>query len=259
MVWPCCSLQLLQTKLVWHWSAMTEAQVWCTGMGRAEAREQRNGGTVLMGTRTSNIPSTASITAGNLFGFKAMIGKPWSISPMQLPPRHCPQKGEGPSLPKHVLILTSCAFINSTENDKNMPWMNKRPSAGSTFLKRLPTPTGKQPAAPSVCKAAVAGGSCPVQLWGCALQCSHCKMWSRRHSAPSADTVPSCILYAFSCILKAGSDLRCTAQQLCRFCWEGLRSPQKLGDMGSDLIPVQARWSLWSPAGLLQSKGMNEH
>lgn len=89
-------------------------------------------------------------------------------------------------------------------NSKNIPQMSKSPSAGNIFLTRLPTPAGKQPAGWGVCKAAVAGGSCPVQLWGCALHCSHCKTWSRGPSAPSADTVPSCILYAFSCILKAG-------------------------------------------------------
>lgn len=44
-VWPCCSLQLLQTKPVWRWAVRTETQVWCTGTGRAGAREQRNGGT----------------------------------------------------------------------------------------------------------------------------------------------------------------------------------------------------------------------
>lgn len=49
MVWPCCSLQLLQTKPVWHWAVGSEAQVWCTGLGRAGAREQRNGGTVAHG------------------------------------------------------------------------------------------------------------------------------------------------------------------------------------------------------------------
>lgn len=45
-------------------------------MGRAGGREQRNGGTVLIGTSPSSIPSTVSITAGNLLGFEAVIGKP---------------------------------------------------------------------------------------------------------------------------------------------------------------------------------------
>lgn len=146
MAWPCCSLQLLQTKPVWRWAVGTEAQVWCTGMGRAGGREQRNGGTVLIGTSPSSIPSTVSITAGNLLGFEAVIGKPWGISPLQLPPRHCSQRGGGLSLPKHVLILTSCAFVNPMGKDKNIPRMTKSPSAGSTFLMRLPTPARKQPA-----------------------------------------------------------------------------------------------------------------
>lgn len=147
----------------------------CTGMGRAGAREQRNGGRHCAHGHQQH-PSTSSNTAGDLLGFEAMIGKPSVISPLQLPSRHCSQRREGSSLPKHVLTLTSCAFINPMGNDKNIPWMSKSPSAGSTFLTRLPTPAGKQPAARGVCKAAVAGGSCPVQLWGCALHCSHCKM-----------------------------------------------------------------------------------
>lgn len=42
------------------------------GKGRSQGAEKWRH----MGTSPSNISSIASITAGNLFGFKAMIGKP---------------------------------------------------------------------------------------------------------------------------------------------------------------------------------------
>lgn len=162
-------------------------------------------------------------------------------------------------LPKRGRSLTAQACSDSHElsfyqpNGKwqKIPWMSKSPSAGSTFLKRLPTPAGKQPTGWGVCKATVAGGSCPVQLWGCPLQCSHCKMWSRRPSAPSAETVPSCILYALNCILKAGSDLsvmhcRAAVQVLLGRCekpteaeWHGTR----FNSGASKVVPLVPRWA----------------
>lgn len=123
---------------------------------------------------------------------------------MQLPPGHRCQGGEGPSAAlAHPDARKPHSHQPNRKQDKNITLMSKSPSAGSTFLMRFPTPAGKQSAGRGVCKAAAAGGSRSVQLWGCVYAAATARHEAEEPPAPSPDAAPSCIVYVFSCIFKA--------------------------------------------------------
>lgn len=127
---------------------------------------------------------------------------------------------------------------------------------------RLPTPAGKQLDGQGVCKAAVAGDSCSGDVLYTAAT-ARCEA-----EDPKPPPQIQFIIYAFSCILKAGLVcllMHCPvtvqvplgrSEKPTEAEWHG---PAHAGALGPDLILVQAKRSHRCPAGLLQSKGMSEH
>lgn len=113
-----------------------------------------------------------------LFRCEAAIDKLRHFGILQLLLSHCCHRGDIPSTAQaHSDGHEPCSHQPNRKHDTNITLMSKSPSAGSTFLMRFQLQLGNSRlAGQGVCKALVAGSSCTVQLWGCAVHCSHCKM-----------------------------------------------------------------------------------